>query len=66
MKILDFGFLAHEDILEATVDGGYYHIGGSENGFYVRACVASECYKVGEFSNIYDALDAANKHYNGE
>lgn len=66
MKRLDFGFLAHEDILEATVDGGFYHIGPCKQGFHVSACVAHECYKIGEFSNIYDALDAANKHYNGE
>lgn len=66
MNKLDFGFLTHDDVLEARVDGGYYHIGGSKNGFYVSACVAYECCKVGEFSNIYDALEAANKHFNGE
>lgn len=66
MKILDFGFMQGDGILEAKIDGGFYHISSDKHGFLVTACVVSECYRIGVFSNIYDALDAANKHYNGE
>lgn len=62
---LDFRFLSHDDILEARVDGGYYHIIGNGNIFHVIAYVAHDLYTVGDFDNIYDALDAANNHYKG-
>ena len=63
MDKLNFGFLAHDDILEATVDGGYYHIFQGKAGFSVRAFVANESYNVGDFEDIYTALDGANDHY---
>lgn len=63
---LDFRFLAHDDTLEARIDGGYYHISGWASVFRVNAYVAHEHYAIGDFDNIYDALEAANNHYKGK
>jgi hypothetical protein len=63
---LDFRFLQGDEILEARVDGGFYHISSDKHEFLVTACVVSECYRIGVFQNIYDALDAANNHYKGK
>ena len=60
---LDFRFLSH-DVLEARIDGGFYHI--LESIFHVSAYAAHELYTIGDFQNIYDALDAANNHYKGK
>ncbi|NIQ14752.1 MAG: hypothetical protein GTO02_10245 [Candidatus Dadabacteria bacterium] len=67
--VLDFGFLPHDDILEARVDNGYYHLYHNyDKGFVVRAEVFElgewkETVDVGCYKNIYMALNAANNHY---
>lgn len=65
MEKLDFRFLKRDETLEAKVEGGFYHISSDKHGFLATACVVSECYKIGVYSSIYDALDAANNHYKG-
>lgn len=65
--MLDFLFLSHEDILEARVEEGYYHIYTGDNGFVVTACLnisdSHVTQNIGDFPDIYAALEAANKHY---
>lgn len=60
MMKLDFGFLSCEDILEATVKEGFYHI---YCDFSLTAYLNRECYELGQFKTIYEALDAANVDY---
>jgi hypothetical protein len=66
MKKLDFGFLQHDDLLEARVEdgNGFYQIGANKAGFLVTAYLNSKCLEIGKFPDIYEALDAANQHYN--
>jgi hypothetical protein len=70
---LDFRFLQSDDILEAKIelDGKEvcsYTIMGIENDFYVAGYfnLKNNIFQVGNFPNIYKALDAANEHYNKE
>lgn len=58
-KKLDFGFLLHDDTLEARVPEGYYHIGPCKKGFSVWFLNND----LGQYETIYDALDRANLHY---
>jgi len=62
-KLLDFGFLECEDILEATVPDGFIHIYKHKPKFFkVSAFYKSKNYDNigGEHQTIYEALDAAN------
>lgn len=63
MKRLDFGFLKYDDLLEARTDTGFYHLIPHKDDFRVTLN-DGEYHLIGDFPNIYDALDAANKHYN--
>lgn len=65
MKQLEFKFLQHDGILEARFNNGYYQIQTGDVGFTVHAVIGGiNYYNIGNFSDIYTALDAANKHYN--
>jgi hypothetical protein len=65
MKILDFKMLPHDGILEARIEHGYYHIlEGDNGGFNVQFVIGHNYHHIGNFPDIYAALDAANKNYN--
>ncbi len=65
MKSLDFKFLPHDGILEARIEHGYYHIlEGDEGGFNVQFVIGRNYHHVGNYPDIYAALDAANMNYN--
>jgi hypothetical protein len=61
--MLEFDFSPHDDMLEARVDEGFYHISGYLPEFYTMAFLNGECIELGNFSTIYEALDETNKHY---
>lgn len=64
MELLDFRIAAHDGLLEARVPDGYYAIlDYGRDGFTVSGYVNSACFDVGGYTDIYQALDAANKHY---
>jgi hypothetical protein len=59
---LDFRLVPYESMLAADIDDGYYVIYGGDK-FEARGFVKQQLIELGEFTSIYEALDAANTHH---
>lgn len=66
MGLLNFKIAPFDGMLEATTDGGYYNISDYGNTLHVSGWVNGEGFDIGDFPDIYQALRAANAHYNKE
>lgn len=63
MTKLNFYFLPHDDMLEARFENGFTNIIGviGYHAFKVSSFHNGECVEIGEYTNIYESLEAANK-----
>jgi hypothetical protein len=66
---LDFRIEMYDDMMRADVEEGNYEIhggfypGSDSDPFSISAFLNGEVIQVGNFLNLYDALEGANDHY---